>query len=150
MAFESSLFILNFLAFVNKNTRLMTISEKNPDQLRTGTVRFTSGLTCHFIFLSTGLSQNFVRVDNFAVLWDNQARTFRQLENQHGFWNRSTFLNKHLILSTSLKEPWNWNSVTTSLLVQLGPCPDVVHFPSVPAISVSQLNVISNALYLLT
>lgn len=105
MAFESSLFILNFLAFVNKNTRLMTISEKNPDQLRTGTVRFTSGLTCHLIILSTGLSQNFVRVDNVAVLWDNQARTFRQLENQHGFWNRSTFLNKHLILSTSLKEP---------------------------------------------
>ena len=34
-----------------------------------------------------------------------QVRIFRQLENQHNFWNRLTFLNKHLILSRSVKTP---------------------------------------------
>ena len=43
-----------------------------------------------------------------------QVRIFRQLENQHSFWNRLTFLNKHLILSRSVKKPFSRNSVKIS------------------------------------
>ena len=45
------------------------------------------------------------------MLWYAQVQIFRQLENQHGFWNRSIFLKTHLILSRSLKEHFGGNSV---------------------------------------
>ena len=43
-----------------------------------------------------------------------QARLFRHLANEHNFWNRSTFLKKHLISSRSFKESFSGNSVKIS------------------------------------
>ena len=43
-----------------------------------------------------------------------QVRIFRQRENQHNFWNCLTLLNKHLILSRSLKKPFSGNYVKIS------------------------------------
>ena len=43
-----------------------------------------------------------------------QARTFRYLANEHNFWNRSTVLKKHQILSRSLKNSFSGNFVNIS------------------------------------
>ena len=53
-------------------------------------------------------------VENTTIIRYAQVRIFRQLENQHNFWNRLTFLNKHLILSRSLKKPFRGNCVKIS------------------------------------
>ncbi len=71
---------------------------------------------CQICFnISSGLSQNVkcrldicqVSTENIAILWYTEVRIFRQLENQNNFWNPLTFLNEHLILSRSLKEPFS-------------------------------------------
>ena len=43
-----------------------------------------------------------------------QAQTFRHLANEHNFWNRSTVLKKHQILSRSLEESFSGNFVKIS------------------------------------
>ena len=45
---------------------------------------------------------------------NTQARTFRDLANEHNCWNRSTVLRKHQILSRSLKESFSGNFVKIS------------------------------------
>ena len=45
---------------------------------------------------------------------NTQARTFRDLANEHNCWNRSTVLRKHQILSRSLKESFSGNFVKVS------------------------------------
>ena len=48
------------------------------------------------------------------ILWYAQVRLFRHLAHKHNFWNRSTFLKKHQILSRSPKESFSGNSVKIS------------------------------------
>ena len=45
-------------------------------------------------------------VNNHAILQYAQAQNIYPLEQQTNFWNGLTFLNKHLIFSRSLKEPF--------------------------------------------
>ena len=45
-------------------------------------------------------------VNNHAILRYAQAQNIYPLEQQTNFWNGLTFLNKHLIFSRSLKEPF--------------------------------------------
>ena len=49
-------------------------------------------------------------IDNRATSWCAQARRICLLKDQVNFWNRLTFLSKHLMFLRSLKEPWfRWN-----------------------------------------
>ena len=64
------------------------------------------------------------------ILWYAQVQIFRQLKNQHGFWNRLIFLKTLLILSRSLKEHFGGNSVkclAAGHLVHLRLCPAAGH-----------------------
>ena len=105
---------------------LFGISKRTSNTLITG----FNDVICGYSLSISDCGKNFLSVKNTGILWYNQVQLFRQLENQHSFWNRSTFLNKHLILSRSSNEPLSGNSVkflTAGQLVHLRPCPAAGH-----------------------
>ena len=61
-------------------------------------------------------SVEFQSVDNRAILYYAQARRIHPLNKQINFWNRFTFLNKHLIFLNSLKESFS------GILVNISNC----------------------------
>ena len=71
-------------------------------------------------------SLQFLSVENRAILKYAQARRICSLKKKVNFWNRLTFLNKHLLFLRSLKGPFGGNSVkllTAGHLVYLRPYP---------------------------
>lgn len=82
---------------------LFGISKRTSNTLITG----FNDVICGYSLSISDCGKNFLSVKNTGILWYNQVQLFRQLENQHSFWNRSTFLQASHTLK-KFKRTFQW------------------------------------------
>ena len=86
-----------------------------------------ASLGIRWIFLTAGLTQNFLSIKNIAINTVCPSSHISSNRNRHTFWNRLTFLNKHL-MPTLKKFEKNflveilWKFLTAVYLVYFRPC----------------------------
>ena len=75
-----------------------------------------ASLGIRWIFLTAGLTQNFLSIKNIAINTVCPSSHISSNRNRHTFWNRLTFLNKHLMptLNKFEKKFCSGNSVEIS------------------------------------